>query len=141
MRRITRCSSSRRPEGAPINRTRGHDVPPDSAKASSGRRRHRGTEILLLLCVSVSLWLVPAEAQYEAPPFDSIHLAVPEISQALDWYLNNIGGNVGETADRIAFGRWSSDHPLPLQLIFDVSTTATPTAGSVVDSIGFSFND
>jgi catechol 2,3-dioxygenase-like lactoylglutathione lyase family enzyme len=83
----------------------------------------------------------PAFAQYEAPPFDSIHLAVPEISSARDWYLKNIGGNAGETADRVAFGRWSGDHPLPLQLIFEVSSNATPSAGSVVDSIGFSYAD
>jgi len=99
-------------------------------------------EILFgILCVSASLRPVPAFAQYEAPPFDSIHLAVPEISSARDWYLRNIGGNAGETADRVAFGRWSGDHPLPLQLIFDVSTSATPSAGSVVDSIGFSYAD
>jgi catechol 2,3-dioxygenase-like lactoylglutathione lyase family enzyme len=84
---------------------------------------------------------VPARAQYEAPPFDSIHLAVPEISTARDWYLQNIGGNVGETADRVAFGKWSGDHPLPLQLIFDVAPTALPSTGSVVDSIGFSYVD
>ncbi|HXD20944.1 MAG TPA: VOC family protein [Vicinamibacterales bacterium] len=89
----------------------------------------------------MSLWPVTAYAQYEAPPFDSIHLAVPEISQARDWYLRNIGGNAGETADRVAFGRWSGDHPLPLQLIFDISSSAKPTAGSVVDSIGFSYLD
>jgi catechol 2,3-dioxygenase-like lactoylglutathione lyase family enzyme len=83
----------------------------------------------------------PAYAQYEAPPFDSIHVAVPEISSARDWYLANIGGNVGETADRVAFGRWSGDHPLPLQLIFEVASTATPSAGSVIDSIGFSYAD
>ena len=83
----------------------------------------------------------PARAQYEAPPFDSIHLAVPEISQARDWYLKNMGGNIGETADRVAFGKWSGDHPLPLQLIFDVSTSAAPSAGSVIDSIGFSFDN
>jgi catechol 2,3-dioxygenase-like lactoylglutathione lyase family enzyme len=83
----------------------------------------------------------PVRAQYEAPPFDSIHLAVPEISQARDWYVKNMGGNIGETADRVAFGKWTGDHPLPLQLIFDVSTSATPSAGSVIDSIGFSFND
>jgi catechol 2,3-dioxygenase-like lactoylglutathione lyase family enzyme len=103
-------------------------------------RRRRGAEILFwILCVSVSLRPVTAYAQYEAPPFDSIHLAVPEISQARDWYLNNMGGNVGETSDRVAFGRWTSDHPLPLQLIFEVSADAKPTAGSVIDSIGFSF--
>ena len=79
-------------------------------------QRHRGTEILILLCVSVSLWPGAAHAQgsYEAPPFDSIHLAVPEIASARDWYLKNIGGNVGETADRIAFGKWTGDHPLPI---------------------------
>ena len=83
----------------------------------------------------------PARAQYEAPPFDSIHLAVPEISQARDWYLKNMGGNVGETADRVGFGKWTGDHPLPLQLIFDVSVDAKPSSGSVIDSIGFSFDD
>jgi len=83
----------------------------------------------------------PARAQYEAPPFDSIHLAVPEISQARDWYLKNMGGNVGETADRVAFGKWAGDHPLPIQIIFEVSEGAQPSAGSVIDSIGFSFPD
>ena len=106
-------------------------------------QRHRGTEIFIVLCVSVSLWPVAARAQgsYEAPPFDSIHIAVPEISTALDWYRHNIGGNAGETADRIAFGRWTGDHPLPLSLIFEVSAGAKPSAGSVVDSIGFSYPD
>ena len=82
-----------------------------------------------------------AQYSYEAPPFDSIHLNVPEISSARDWYLKNIGGNAGETADRVAFGRWSGDHPLPLQLIFEVSSDIKPSAGSVVDSIGFSYAD
>ena len=101
-------------------------------------------------CLRMPSWLIfflsfcaPAYAQvsYEAPPFDSIHLAVPEISSARDWYLTNIGGNVGETADRIAFGRWTGDHPLPLSLIFDLSSNATPSTGSVIDSIGFSYAD
>jgi catechol 2,3-dioxygenase-like lactoylglutathione lyase family enzyme len=83
----------------------------------------------------------PARAQYEAPPFDSIHLAVPEISQARDWYLKYIGGNVGETADRVGFGKWTGDHPLPIQLLFEVSANAQPSAGSVIDSIGFSFDN
>ena len=82
---------------------------------------------------------VPADAQYEAPPFDALHLAVPEISTARDWYLEHMGGNTGETPDRVAFGRWTGDHPLPVQLIFEVSTGAKPSAGSVIDSIGFSF--
>src|SRR5690349_12128252 len=83
----------------------------------------------------------PAFAQYEAPPFDSIHLAVPEISTARDWYLQHMGGNLGETADRVAFGNWTGDHPIPLQLIFEVNAGAKPSTGSVLDSIGFSFPD
>jgi catechol 2,3-dioxygenase-like lactoylglutathione lyase family enzyme len=94
-----------------------------------------------VICVLLVARPAPARAQYEAPPFDSIHLAVPEISQARDWYLAHIGGSVGETADRVAFGKWTNDHPLPIQLIFQVSTNAQPSAGSVIDSIGFSFTD
>jgi len=82
-----------------------------------------------------------AQTSYEAPPFDSIHLNVPEISTARDWYLKNMGGNAGETADRVAFGRWSGDHPLPLQLIFEMSADAMPSAGTAIDSIGFSYAD
>jgi catechol 2,3-dioxygenase-like lactoylglutathione lyase family enzyme len=33
------------------------------------------------------------------------------------------------------------DHPLPLSLIFDVAADAKPSAGSVIDSIGFSYVD
>ena len=100
---------------------------------------------------SVSPWFVMAmllgagmsyaQTSYEAPPFDSVHLNVPEISSARDWYLSNMGGNAGETADRVAFGRWSGDHPLPLQLIFEISSDAKPSAGSAIDSIGFSYAD
>src|SRR5262249_22507901 len=82
-----------------------------------------------------------AQTSYEAPPFDSVHLNVPEISSAGDWYLKNMGGNAGETADRVAFGRWSGDHPLPLQLIFEISSDSKPSAGSAIDSIGFSYMD
>jgi len=94
-----------------------------------------------LLPLLIVGFAAPARAQYEAPPFDSIHLAVPEISSARDWYLAHMGGNVGETADRIAFGTWTGDHPLPLQLIFEVNESAQPSAGSVLDSIGFSFSN
>ena len=109
---------------------------------------HERTKVSSLLsCASWLLFLValgvcaPAHAQYEAPPFDAIHLAVPEISQARDWYLDHMGGQVGETADRVAFGKWTGDHPLPIQLIFEVSAGAKPSAGSVVNSIGFSFSN
>lgn len=89
-----------------------------------------------LLVVALALTAAPARAQ---DPFDAIHLAVPEIPVARDWYLQHIGGNVGETPDQVAFGKWPGDHPLPIQLIFHVSRTAQPSAGSVLDRIGFSY--
>jgi catechol 2,3-dioxygenase-like lactoylglutathione lyase family enzyme len=82
----------------------------------------------------------PAQAQL-TEPFDHLHLAVPDIEQARDWYLQHIGGNVGETPERVAFGEWKSEHPLPLQLLFLQSTTSRPSAGSAIDHIGFSFAD
>ena len=99
-------------------------------------------QLLAACCLLLALGVdAPAYAQYEAPPFDSLHLAVPEISTARDWYLEHMGGTTGETPDRVAFGKWSGDHPLPLQLIFEVAAGAKPSAGSVIDSIGFSFTN
>jgi catechol 2,3-dioxygenase-like lactoylglutathione lyase family enzyme len=82
----------------------------------------------------------PAQAQL-TEPFDHLHLAVPDIEQARDWYLEHMGGNAGETPERVAFGEWKGDHPLPIQLLFMQSTTARPSAGSAIDHIGFSFAD
>ncbi len=86
---------------------------------------------LLLLCA-------PARAQL-TEPFDHLHLAVPDTEQARDWYLRHMGGNVGETPERVAFGEWKGDHPLPIQLLFMPSAAARPSAGSSIDHIGFSF--
>jgi catechol 2,3-dioxygenase-like lactoylglutathione lyase family enzyme len=74
-------------------------------------------------------------------PFDHLHLAVPDPEQARDWYLRNIGGNAGETPERVAFGEWKGDHPLPIQLLFLQSATARPSKGSTIDHIGFSFSN
>src|SRR5688500_7442275 len=88
---------------------------------------------LLLLCAS-------AQAQV-TEPFDHLHLAVPDVEQARDWYVKYMGGNVGETRERVAFGAWRSEHPLPIQLLFLESNDARPSAGSAIDHIGFSFAD
>jgi catechol 2,3-dioxygenase-like lactoylglutathione lyase family enzyme len=89
--------------------------------------------LLFAVCVS-------ANAQ-ESVPFDSLQLAVPDVAQAHDWYLKNIGGNPGETAERVAFGPWIEQHPLPYQIVFVASGNAQPSAGSVIDNIGFSFRN
>jgi len=74
-------------------------------------------------------------------PFDHVHLAVPDVERARDWYIQHMGGNVGETPETVAWGKWPGDHPLPVQLLFTLAPEAKPSAGSVFDHIGFSFAD
>ena len=74
-------------------------------------------------------------------PFDHIHLAVSDVEQARDWYIQHMGGNAGETPDAVAWGKWPVDHPLPVQILFTLSDGARPSAGSTIDHIGFSFAD
>lgn len=89
--------------------------------------------LLLIVCA-------PARAQV-TDPFDHLHLAVPDVERARDWYIQHMGGNVGETPDTVAWGKWPVDHPLPIQLLFLLSGDARPSAGSAIDHIGFSFAD
>lgn len=95
----------------------------------------RSTALALGLVVALG---GTARAQ-QTVPFDHLHLAVPDAAQAREWYLKYIGGIDGETPDRIAFAKWPGDHPLPVQILFLSSTNAQPSAGSVIDSIAFSF--
>ena len=80
----------------------------------------------------------PAQAQL-TEPFDHLHLAVPDVARARDWYISHMDGNAGETAETVTWGKWPQDHPLPVQLLFTVSDKAIPSAGSAIDHIGFSF--
>ncbi|MGH9255006.1 MAG: VOC family protein [Vicinamibacterales bacterium] len=91
--------------------------------------------LLFLLTASA-----PARAQL-TEPFDHLHLAVSDVERARDWYIQHMGGNVGETPETVAWGKWPGDHPLPIQLLFTLSKDAQPSAGSAVDHIGFSFAD
>ena len=82
----------------------------------------------------------PAQAQL-TEPFDHLHLAVPDVEQARDWYIRHMGGNEGETPETVSWGKWPVDHPLPIQILFQLSNDARPSAGSALDHIGFSFAD
>ncbi|MSO81891.1 MAG: hypothetical protein EXQ53_01145 [Acidobacteria bacterium] len=91
--------------------------------------------------VAVALVLMvcaPAQAQL-TDPFDHLHLAVPDVELARDWYIQHMGGNAGETPETVAWGTWPGDHPLPIQFLFTLSDRARPSAGSAIDHIGFSF--
>ena len=89
-------------------------------------------------CLLVLGVCAPARAQ-STEPFDHVHLAVPDVERARDWYIQHMGGNAGETPETVAWGKWPGDHPLPVQLLFTLSPDARPSAGSVIDHIGFSF--
>ena len=82
----------------------------------------------------------PVQAQF-TEPFDHLHLAVTDVRQARDWYIQHMGGNTGETPESVSWGRWPVDHPLPIQMLFTLSARARPSAGSAIDHIGFSFLD
>lgn len=89
--------------------------------------------VLLTICA-------PARAQL-TEPFDHIHLNVTDVERARDWYIQHMGGNAGETPETVAWGTWPGDHPLPVQIHFQLSMDARPSAGSAIDHIGFSFAD
>ena len=90
----------------------------------------------------VLLFAVSARAQnLRAVEYDSLYLTVPDVEQARDWYMTNMGGSAGEIPERVAFGQWLGDHPLPIQLVFLKSASAQATARGFIDNIGFSFRD
>jgi catechol 2,3-dioxygenase-like lactoylglutathione lyase family enzyme len=65
---------------------------------------------------------------------DHLHLAVPDQAKAVDWYRRHFGGQpTKEAEDRLMFG--------DTRVIFQRNEKATPSAGSVVDHIGFSVAD
>ena len=79
-------------------------------------------------------WAATGQAQTKTLPYDHIHLNVPDAAVASAWYEKNFGGvRITEAPDRIRYGS--------TRLMFLRSTTATPSAGSAIDHIGFSFAD
>jgi catechol 2,3-dioxygenase-like lactoylglutathione lyase family enzyme len=66
--------------------------------------------------------------------FDHIHLAVPDQAVAVEWYRKHFDGRAtAEGAERLLFGE--------TRIIFQRNEKAQPSAGSVVDHIGFSVVD
>ena len=73
-------------------------------------------------------------AQTKTFPYDHIHLNVPDATEAAAWYEKNFGGKrITEAPNRIMYGS--------TRLMFLVKKDATPSAGSAIDHIGFSFAD
>jgi catechol 2,3-dioxygenase-like lactoylglutathione lyase family enzyme len=65
---------------------------------------------------------------------DHVHLAAPDPIKAAEWYRKNLAGQpTTEGTDRLMFGE--------TRVIFQRNEKPTPSAGSVVDHIGFSVKD
>ena len=65
---------------------------------------------------------------------DHVHLAAPDPVKAVEWYRKNLDGQpTTEGTDRLMFGE--------TRVIFQKNEKAIPSAGSVVDHIGFSVKD
>jgi len=65
---------------------------------------------------------------------DHVHLAAPDPIKAVEWYRKNLAGQpTAEGTDRLMFGE--------TRVIFQKNEKPTPSAGSVVDHIGFSVKD
>jgi predicted enzyme related to lactoylglutathione lyase len=74
------------------------------------------------------------QTQTRTLPYDHIHLNVPDTAAAANWYEKNFGGTrITEAPDRIRYGS--------TRLMFLRMANATPSSGSAIDHIGFSFAD
>lgn len=112
----------------------------NTAGATEGAWESRSLPGIVAVCAFFLVACSPARAQI-TEPFDHLHLAVPDVQQARDWYIRHMGGNAGETAEAVSWGLWPGDHPLPVQLVFSLSDPARSSAGSAIGHIGFSFAD
>jgi len=91
---------------------------------------------LSVLCV-IGLLVLPAAAFAQTgflKIVDHIHLAVPNQPQAVEWYQKHFGGQpMTEGPDRLMLEQ--------TRLIFQKNDAPLPSAGSVLDHIGFSMAD
>ena len=86
-----------------------------------------------LAAIASGMALVSAQTPIE-PVVDHIHLGVPDVAKGVEWYQKFFGGQpMKEGPDRLMFGE--------TRLNFTKNDKAQPSAGSVVDHIGFSFAD
>ncbi len=68
------------------------------------------------------------------PVIDHVHMGVPDVAAGVAWYQRHFDGKtLAEAADRLLFGE--------TRMIFLKNESPVPTAGSVLDRIGFSVAD
>lgn len=94
----------------------------------------RSISLILLGIAGTSF--AQAQEHDETLLYDHIHMAVPDPQAAAQWYFDNIGGQfVDGRTDRLLFGTTR------VMFLSNGGNTRKPSAGSVVDHLGFSFTD
>jgi len=86
--------------------------------------------------LALALVLLPAPAAAQTPTalYDHVHMSVPDPRAAAQWYHDHIGGEwVDGRDDRLLFGT--------TRIMFLQGQGRRPSAGSVVDHLGFSYPD
>src|SRR5688572_9404568 len=82
---------------------------PDKAPALGySTRMPRLFLVLATALAGLAVYAAPARAQL-TDPFDHLHLAVPDVERARDWYVQHMEGNPGETPETVAWGKWPGD--------------------------------
>src|SRR5881396_488666 len=105
----------------------------------SGTDRGGRMRLVLRMMAAWSLIVMAYATQVSAQTgfaniVDHLHLAAPDPIKAAEWYRKNLGGQpTAEGTDRLMFG--------DTRVIFQRNEKSTPSAGSVVDHIGFSVKD
>jgi len=69
----------------------------------------------------------------EAYTFDRVQVMVPDVAQAVEWYVTRLGGVRGTLPDQVVFGK--------ALIVFRARTSAPGGTGSSVDHIAISFAD
>lgn len=83
-----------------------------------------------MACLAIAA--VPAGAEPSEPlPFDHVHIAVPDVKLAVDWYRRHIGGDriAGEPDNRLMVGE--------TRVVFLENKAPQPAAGGSIDHVGY----
>lgn len=93
-----------------------------------------GRHLLKILFVCSLLTSAFVGAQTKTLLYDHVHMSVPDPQAAAQWYFDNIGGEfVDGRTDRLLFGT--------TRIMWLRGEDRTPSAGGVIDHLGFSFPD
>lgn len=100
-------------------------------------RTFKMTRHCLVAATVLTLFAFAGTAAAEATataPYDHMHMRVPDPAKAAEWYVKYMEGEKGATPSEAKFGT-------TVLMFMKAQEAAPPSAGSVIDHIGFSFKD